>query len=174
MRYARPPFPLPDAVGRRVAGWLSAMLVLLMVTTGCGGQTPEVAPVYETLLAYPQQGAPVTFRVERVDTPESRAQGLMHRHVLHPYTGMLFDFEETRSVSLWMKNTRIPLDMLFIDARGTLRQIEAQRQPGDETPVLGWEPVRFVLEIGGGEAARLGLQPGDRFAHPLFDADSTP
>lgn len=119
-------------------------------------------------------GQAVAVRVELATDPVTRAQGLMNRAHLPAGQGMLFVYETPQPASFWMKNTLIPLDMLFFDARGVLRHIHAKAQPLDLTPVPGADPGDpdparlMVLEIGGGEAARLHLAPGDRLAHPAL------
>jgi uncharacterized protein len=113
-------------------------------------------------------GKEVRFAVELVDTPMGRAQGLMHRETLPQGTGMLFDFHTEQPVSFWMRNTLIPLDMLFIDSGGRILRIHARAQPLDETQIPSIYPVQAVLEIGGGEAERLGIAVGDRVRHPIF------
>lgn len=107
-----------------------------------------------------------SFAVEIVDTPESRAQGLMYREELAPDAGMLFDFKESRPVSFWMSNTLIPLDMIFITAEGLVANVHAQARPLDPTSIPSDGPVMFVLEIPGGRAAELGIAAGDRVIHP--------
>lgn len=107
--------------------------------------------------------APVaTFTVEVAASSEERAQGLMNREVLEPGSGMLFDYGEPTMARMWMKNTLIPLDMLFVDADGVIRHIHAEAKPKDETPIATPVPVRWVLEIPGGRAAQLKLRAGDR------------
>lgn len=108
------------------------------------------------------------FAVELVATPEARARGLMFRERLAPLTGMLFDFVEEQHVAFWMRNTLIPLDMVFIGADGVVRRIHERAVPHDETAIPSGVPIRAVLEIAGGEAARLGIRPGDRVHHPIF------
>jgi uncharacterized membrane protein (UPF0127 family) len=106
-----------------------------------------------------------TFNVEVVDTPESRAQGLMYRQELAPDAGMLFDFKEMRQTAFWMQNTFIPLDMIFIDAGGEVKTIHVNARPQDPTSIPSEVPVQFVLEIPGGRSVEIGLKPGDRFEH---------
>jgi uncharacterized membrane protein (UPF0127 family) len=108
------------------------------------------------------------LNVEVVRTPESRAQGLMFRRTLAPDAGMLFDFEREQMVSMWMKNTYLSLDMLFVRADGIIHRIEASTEPLSERSISSGAPVRAVLELNAGTAARLGLRPGDRLIHPLF------
>jgi len=107
-----------------------------------------------------------TFAVEMADTPELRQQGLMFRASLAPDAGMLFDFGETRPVSFWMRNTFIPLDMVFIAADGTVENIHVNARPHDTTSIPSGAPVQFVLEIAGGRSLEIGLKAGDRAEHP--------
>lgn len=143
------------------------------------------AAIAITLLAAIVQAAPVTFeqssltidaahdsfefQVEMAVTPEQRAQGLMFREDLEEGQGMLFDFGRPQHASMWMRNTYVPLDMLFIDADGRITQIAANTQPLSDKVVASREPVRAVLELRGGVSAKLGIKPGDRVIHPLFD-----
>lgn len=110
----------------------------------------------------------VTFEVEVARTEEQRATGLMYRKTLGERAGMLFDFKVDQPVSMWMKNTYIPLDMLFIRADGSIARIAAMTTPLSTATIPSGEPVRAVLEIAGGQARKLGIKPGDRVAHPLF------
>ncbi|MDP1730135.1 MAG: DUF192 domain-containing protein [Devosia sp.] len=105
------------------------------------------------------------FTVEVVDTPEKRAEGLMFRQSLAPDAGMLFDFKETREVSFWMRNTFIPLDMIFIAPDGTVETVHVNARPQDPTSIPSGVPVQFVLEIPGGRSTGIGLRPGDRVEH---------
>ena len=102
------------------------------------------------------------FIVEVARTPEQQANGLMNRQSLAPDRGMIFPYQTPRPASFWMKNTLIPLDMIFIREDGTIARIEAQTVPLSLEPVPSLEPVAAVLEIAGGRAAELGIQPGDR------------
>jgi uncharacterized membrane protein (UPF0127 family) len=110
------------------------------------------------------------FEVELAVSPEQRSRGLMFRESLEEDRGMLFDFGRPQVASMWMRNTYVPLDMLFIDAAGRITQIAANTQPLSDTVVGSREPVRAVLELRGGVSAKLGIEPGDRVIHPLFDA----
>lgn len=103
------------------------------------------------------------FIVEVARTPEQQARGLMHRQSLAPDRGMLFPYDPARPASFWMKNTLIPLDIIFIRPDGTIANIAAQTVPLSLEPVTSvGEPVSAVLEIPGGRAADLGIEPGDR------------
>ena len=100
------------------------------------------------------------FTVQIAATPEQQEHGLMFYRSLGADQGMIFPYDPPQSVSFWMKNTLIPLDMVFIRADGTIARI-ATAKPLDETPVPAGEPVAAVLEIRGGRAAELGIRPGD-------------
>lgn len=121
------------------------------------------------------EAGPLPITVEIADDPAERAQGLMFRRELAPQHGMLFIYETPQPASFWMRNTLIPLDIIFMDATGTLRHIHPNARPLDETPIPGAavgdpDPLRLmVLEIGGGEAERLGLGTGQAMAHPAID-----
>ncbi len=108
------------------------------------------------------------FRVEIADEPEEWARGLMFRREMAPDAGMLFVYPSPRRVSFWMKNTLIPLDMLFIDRLGRVRAIHENARPHDETPIPGGEDVLAVLEINAGRVAELGITPGTQVRHPAF------
>ncbi|PQO23480.1 hypothetical protein C2I36_07555 [Rhodobacteraceae bacterium WD3A24] len=108
------------------------------------------------------------FQVEIADTPETRARGLMHRESLPLGTGMLFIYDSPQSVSFWMRNTLIPLDMIFADATGVVRRVHHEAVPGDETPIPGGPGILAVLEINGGLAARIGIDAGSEMRHPAF------
>lgn len=109
------------------------------------------------------------FTMEVVDTPESRAKGLMFRTALAPDAGMLFDFKESRQVSFWMQNTLIPLDMLFIRQDGTIANIHVNAKPLDPTSIPSDGPVQFVFEIAGGRSVELGIKAGDRVIHDRIE-----
>lgn len=109
------------------------------------------------------------FSVEVVDTPETRAQGLMFRESLPRSAGMLFIYESPTTASFWMRNTLIPLDMLFVDPEGRVGHIHHNARPRDETPIPGGDNVLMVLEINGGLAQRIGIEPGSELRHPRLD-----
>jgi uncharacterized membrane protein (UPF0127 family) len=108
------------------------------------------------------------FRVEVADTPVARARGLQGRQTLAADAGMLFVLERPQKMRMWMRDTLIPLDMLFIDAEGGITNIAAETTPFSLTPIAAAKAVTGVLEIPGGSAARLGIRPGDRVIHPAF------
>jgi uncharacterized membrane protein (UPF0127 family) len=108
------------------------------------------------------------FGVEMAVTPEEQARGLMFRRELPEKQGMLFDFHREQPTSFWMKNTYIPLDMIFIRADGRILRIAENTVPLSEALVPSGGPVRAVLEVIGGTAKKLGIAPGDRVVHPIF------
>jgi uncharacterized membrane protein (UPF0127 family) len=103
-----------------------------------------------------------SFLVELAVNEQERARGLMFRKELPDGRGMLFDFKQERDVGFWMENTYIPLDMIFIRADGTIRRIAANTEPLSERTVPSGGPVRYVLEVIGGTARKLGIEPGDK------------
>ena len=106
-----------------------------------------------------------TFEVWLADNPRRQSQGLMFVRSLPAMRGMLFVHESPKRMSMWMKNTYIPLDMVFIDANGRIQQIIEQTTPHSLATISSKEPALAVLEIAGGEAKRLGLHPGQRVLH---------
>jgi len=112
------------------------------------------------------------FSVEIADDPEERAQGLMFRESLPAGSGMLFIFERPHEASFWMKNTLIPLDIIFIGARGRVLRVHDNARPRDETPIPGGPGVKAVLEINGGLAGAIGIAPGTELRHPAFGEDA--
>ncbi len=111
---------------------------------------------------------PLAFDIWVADTPQRMAQGLMFVRSLPAQRGMLFVHESPKPVSMWMKNTYIPLDMVFIDARGRIQQIVAQTTPHSLDIIRSKDPALAVLEIAGGEARRLGIKAGQHVTHPAF------
>ncbi|HVR64852.1 MAG TPA: DUF192 domain-containing protein [Polyangia bacterium] len=108
----------------------------------------------------PAAGREVTFRVELARSPEEHERGLMYRGHLDPDAGMLFLFDRPSALTFWMKNTLIPLDMLFLDGDRKIVGIVENAEPQTLTSRRVPLPAQFVLEIGGGLAARLGIRPG--------------
>ena len=102
------------------------------------------------------------FVVEVARSPAEQQRGMMFRQSLAPDRGMIFPYAPPASVAFWMKDTLIPLDMLFVRADGTIARIEANAVPLSEEPVPAGEPIGAVLEIAGGRAAELGIAAGDK------------
>lgn len=108
------------------------------------------------------------FTVEMADTPDMQQRGLMFRQRLPEDRGMLFDFGEPRTVAMWMKNTLISLDMIFIRADGTVAGIAKRTTPKSLDTLGVQEPVKAVLEVAGGVSDKIGLKPGDTVYHRIF------
>ena len=120
------------------------------------------AGLEQVQLTIASSGKKHRFTVEVARTPEEQAQGLMFRQSLDPDRGMIFPFDPPRDASFWMKNTLIPLDMVFIRADGSIANIAANTVPLSLQPVSSEGEVAAVLEIAGGRSAELGIRPGDK------------
>ncbi len=123
----------------------------------------------QTVITYENNKA--SFAIEIADTESERAQGLMFRESMPKFSGMLFVYEFPQPTSFWMRNTLIPLDMLFINEKGVVTKIHSNAIPGDETPIFGGDEVLAVLELNGGLAEKLGLKAGAILQHPAFDPE---
>jgi len=134
------------------------------------GVAPANLPLPRSAVLIDSTRGPVRFDVEIAGDDSSRMRGLMFRTRLDPNAGMLFDFHDNHFRSFWMKNTYLPLDMLFIRADGSISSIAANTVPMSETVINSSEPVRAVLEINGGRAAALGIRPGERIRGAIFSA----
>lgn len=141
--------------GRGLSGVVAAALVSM----------PLAACSDDSRLVVNSASGAHAFTVEVVDTPETRAQGLMYVMELAPDAGMLFDFKEERVVSFWMRNTFIPLDMIFITADGVVKNVHVNARPHDTTSIPSDGPVQYVLEIPGGRSVELGIEAGDTVEH---------
>jgi uncharacterized membrane protein (UPF0127 family) len=149
--------------------WLLGLLRLLAALALIGGINAAAAVEFEeTPLAIEAEDGRFEFTVELATSPAQRAQGLMFRTELDEDRGMLFDFGRPQRASMWMRNTYVPLDMLFIAGDGRITQIVADTKPLTDTSIISREPVRAVLELHAGVTAKLGIRPGDRVVHPLF------
>ena len=124
----------------------------------------------ETLKLLTAQATQV-IAIEIAETPEEKAQGLMFRTHLDDKSGMLFSYEKPQEITMWMRNTYIPLDMVFIRANGVVHRIESRTEPLSENIIASRGDVIACLELAGGAAERLGLKPGDRIEHRYFHPD---
>ena len=122
----------------------------------------------ETRLVVKSASGPHVFSVEVMRTRADLEKGLMFRRHLAPDAGMLFDFGEPQTVSMWMKNTYLPLDMLFIDKGGHVVSVARDAKPMSETIIPSGGAVTGVLEINAGASDRIGVKPGDEVQHPMF------
>ena len=128
---------------------------------------PALAQQFERVEIVSKSGVHV-FDVEMAVTPQQRSTGLMYRKELAPGRGMLFDFEGEGPIAMWMKNTYVSLDMIFIRADGRIARIAENTTPLSEQTIPSGAPVKAVLEVVAGTAKRLGIAPGDRVAHRIF------
>jgi uncharacterized membrane protein (UPF0127 family) len=131
------------------------------------GAVERAAADTQTLEIASKTGVHV-FAVEMAATDEQRSRGLMFRRSLPAGQGMLFDFKQDQVITMWMRNTYVSLDMIFIRNDGTIARIAENTEPLSERIISSGAPVRAVLEVVAGTVRRLGLAPGDRVAHPMF------
>lgn len=117
---------------------------------------------------------PVSFTVELAETSDARSRGLMFRESMDENAGMLFNFEQSRTVSIWMENTLIPLDILYIREDGTIVKIITGAVPGSRRQLWSDVPVLSVLELNSGRAEQAGIRPGDVVSHRWFGTESAP
>jgi uncharacterized membrane protein (UPF0127 family) len=143
-----------------------ALLLLVVLLGPAAAQTP--ATFGRGALDIQTASGRHHFNVEIAASQEQWSYGLMFRRTLAPDAGMLFVYEDDHEIQMWMKNTLIPLDMIFIKADGTILRIAERTVPQDLTTIPSGGPARGVLEVNGGTAARLGIKPGDRVLHPAF------
>jgi uncharacterized membrane protein (UPF0127 family) len=113
-------------------------------------------------------GGPQNFSIELALSDKQMEQGLMFRRSMPANAGMLFDFKQPTNVTMWMKNTVIPLDMLFLDPRGRIIDIHERAVPYSTDVIAGKAPARYVIELNGGTVARLGIKPGDQATSPVI------
>ena len=152
---------------------LAAVLIMLLASTPVAAEnamrSPDYAATKIQLLPVPDR-QPITFDVRLAKTPAQQAYGLMFNPPLAARTGMLFIFAQDEPRSFWMKNTPISLDMLFFASDGQLVTIIANTEPFSLIARKSQKAAKYVLEIGGGEAARLGLGPQTRLHLPVVAA----
>ncbi|RXH23339.1 MULTISPECIES: DUF192 domain-containing protein [Bradyrhizobium] len=152
------------AVWSALKGWLAAILVV----AGCSvASAPAGAATFQPLEIVTRNGVQV-FSVEMATTEEEKQTGLMYRKELADGKGMLFDFSPEQEVSMWMKNTYVSLDMIFIGANGRILRIAENTEPLSTKIISSRGPARAVLEVVAGTAQKYGIRPGDRVGHPLF------
>lgn len=151
----------------RILAAASAAIVAAFAAFAALAQQPA-AETYP--LTIETTAGPRNFVVEFADEPDERARGLMFRRAMDEDAGMLFDFGDDVSVSMWMKNTYLPLDMLFIEKDGTVLSIARRTTPLSERTIRSGGRVRYVLEINGGRARALGIAEGDVVSSPAMSA----
>jgi uncharacterized membrane protein (UPF0127 family) len=141
-----------------------AAIAALCALSNFGARAASVEP----LEIVTKNGVQV-FSVEMATTEEEKTTGLMYRKELADGKGMLFDFSPPQEISMWMKNTYIPLDMIFIRADGRILRIAENTEPLSTKIIPSKGLAKGVLEVSGGTAKKYGIQPGDRVGHPLFN-----
>jgi uncharacterized membrane protein (UPF0127 family) len=149
---------------------LAAAPVAALLALAAPGAKSAAAEIQLEALVIASDSQKHHFRVEIADEPHEQSRGLMYRQSLPEDGGMLFDFHQERPASFWMRNTYIPLDMLFIKADGTIESIAERTTPLSERSVPSKGAVRFVLEINGGLSQKLGIEAGDRVSGPAIEA----
>jgi uncharacterized membrane protein (UPF0127 family) len=149
----------------RSVATLCAILLLAVMPASVGAQQDLQKFATDRLSIETADGRILDFEVELALTAEQRAQGLMFRRDLPDMGGMLFVYDKDWDISMWMKNTVIPLDMLFIKRDGRIVAIAERAVPFSLETISSGQPASGVLEINGGAAARLGIHPGDRVRH---------
>jgi len=143
-------------------------LIVSMMLASCAALAGRQAELPVETIRIDTQSGPKEFKVEVAADAVSQEHGLMFRRDLAADAGMLFDFHQEARVSFWMKNTPLPLDMVFIRADGTVSSVEPNAIPFSTASIPSAEPVRAVLEINGGRAHDLGIKPGDRVRAGIF------
>ena len=151
------------AVWSVAKGWLAAILVIAFAVASA----PAGAASFQPLEIVTKNGVQV-FSVEMATTEEEKKTGLMYRKELPDGKGMLFDFNPEQEISMWMKNTYVSLDMIFIRADGRILRIAENTEPLSTKIISSRGPARAVLEVVAGTAQKYGIRPGDRVGHPLF------
>jgi hypothetical protein len=147
---------------RVIAAGFAALLAATPGTASAQDCAPDVLDLRDS-------DSTLRFQVEVADDEAERARGLMERESLGRFSGMLFVYDQPSAVSFWMRNTLIPLDMLFFDGAGQLQRIHANAVPLDLTPIPGGDDIQYVLEINGGLAETLGIEAGAEIRHPALD-----
>ncbi len=162
----------PNAIVRLGNVLVLLVLAALVPARPALGETGLAKFDQDRLVIETADGRRHEVRVELATTPEQQQQGLMFRRDMAADAGMLFVYGRVRVVSMWMRNTYIPLDMLFIADDGTIVRIVERTIPLSLKTISSGEPVRGVLEMNGGTAARLGLKRGDRVLYRAFESGS--
>ena len=144
-----------------------SMLAVIAALALVGPYKPAPAAEFQPLEIVTKSGVRM-FSVEIAKTDEERATGLMYRKELADGRGMLFDFTPEQQVSMWMKNTFVSLDMIFIGGDGRVLRIAENTEPQSLRIISSGGPARAVLEVVAGTAKKYGIAPGDQVVHPLF------
>lgn len=152
------------------AAVLAALFLFALAMMASIGVGPLEAKMREDRLTLVTKSGEVVIEIEVAQTDQERALGLMYRTALADKKGMLFPYPHPDELTMWMRNTYIPLDMVFIRADGVVHRIERRTEPLSDRVISSNGPVTAVLELAGGAAERLGLEPGDLIRYPHFKA----
>ena len=150
---------------RRMLLLSCAAMIASLFAFAAGAQLQRFATSELTIVS---ATGPHRFTVEVAETPAQMEQGLMFRRSMAPDAGMLFAYTTPTVATMWMRNTLIPLDMLFVDAHGRIVNIHERAVPQSLDVIAAAAPIRAVIELNAGTASRLGIAPGDQVQHPIF------
>lgn len=153
------------AVGAALGACLAFAFVALTMAVAQTGPQPRLRT---TTLTVTTATGTHAFTVEMAETPEQKSRGLMFRTTMAPDEGMLFDFRRDEVITMWMQNTILPLDMVFITRDGRVATIAERTTPYSTDTISSQVPVRAVLEVNAGTARRIGLRPGDQVRNVVF------
>jgi uncharacterized membrane protein (UPF0127 family) len=145
-------------------------LAALAVFCAMAFVSAAVAAVKLEPLTFETASGPKTFQIEVADTPKQREVGLMYRRSMPEDHGMLFDFGRPQEVSMWMQNTYVSLDMVFVGEDGRVTRVAENTEPLSTRIISSEGPARYVVELLAGSAKRIGLKPGDKVVHPRVGA----
>ncbi len=148
-----------------------SILCISFLLSGQGSEEVELEDAFDMdiLVITASEHACYVFDIYLAMTPAQKSRGLMHVRYLPEFTGMLFGYERPRRLSMWMKNTYIPLDILFIRADGSIANIEANTEPLSLKSIIAVEPLNFVLELNAGVAERLTIDTASRVHFPSIE-----
>jgi uncharacterized membrane protein (UPF0127 family) len=147
---------------------LAYAVLVVMAAAGLVASLPAARGAEQQTLEIASKSGVHTFAVEIAVTDEERARGLMYRRSLPESYGMLFDFKRDQEVTMWMRNTYVSLDMIFIQSDGRIRRIAENTETESDKIISSGGPVRAVLEVVAGTAKKLGLEAGDRVASQIL------
>ena len=147
---------------------LALIFALSLIALSLGAATETQADMRRETLKFVTATGTHTFQIEIADSIDEKSRGLMFRRSLADDAGMLFPYQPAQEITMWMKNTYISLDMVFIRADGVVHGIATATEPFSEAVIASKGDVTGVLEIRAGIAAKIGLKPGDKVVHPLF------
>jgi uncharacterized protein len=159
---------------RKIAAVLAAFFVSVFLTGCTHAEDIQQLPLDPQPLEIVTSAGAKTYLIEIADDNNERGIGLMNRKSMPDGQGMLFDFQTTRLVQMWMKNTFVPLDILFIEEDGRIESIAENTVPQSLDIIGSKDEVRFALELVAGTAKREGIKPGDQVRHRVIDAVSNP